>query len=131
MKIISREEWNDGTLVQWEVAVHEVDVDLEGWYDRDAETNGERIKKGAVIREFVVDEVFVTPDADKSNDEEESIAGGAFEGVAVGGHLVVFMNHKEYCEKLYGKVANDFSPWPTLISLQDCGFNVEVVEEVK
>jgi hypothetical protein len=76
------------------IIVHEVDVDLEGWYDRDAETNGERIKKGAVIREFVVDEVLATPGTEKSQDEEESIAGGEFEGIAIGDHLVMFMNHE-------------------------------------
>ena len=128
MKIRSQEKWNDGTLVPWEVEVHEVEVYQEGWYDRDAKTNAEYLSEGAVIRAFVVDKVLTRPDEARSDNGGGPIAGCEFLGVEVGRELTVFMNYREYCEKTYGSVSDDFSRWPTLISLQDCGFDVEVVE---
>jgi predicted RNase H-like HicB family nuclease len=131
MKIISQEKWTDGSPVEWEVAVREVPMDdyLDEWYGRDVQTNRELIALGGEVRAFVVESVLVEPDLKRSEDEEEPIAGTEFGGVAVGDRLVVLMNYKEVVEKQYGQPApEDFNTWPTLLNLQDCGFDVEVVE---
>ncbi len=131
MKITSKEAWNDGTPITWEVSVKEIPLDeqtLDESYDRDCEPNRDMIAQGAKLRAFVVEAIDASPDEHRSDDEDEPIAGCEFSQVKVGDKLVVIMNHKEFVEKKYGrKVSDDFSTWPTLLNLQDCGFNIEVV----
>lgn len=118
MKIRSLEHWDDGTIIPWEVSVHEVPMDEETsheWYDRDAVENAIQAAEGGLVRVFVVDEVTQPiVDMTRAESENEPIAAIELSGVEVGRKLVVI--------RFVGDETD------TLVNIQDCGFDVEVVE---